>query len=318
MVSDIVYRNKKGDGYIFTDASGKEVKDKKTLTFATSFYIAPAYVNVEIHTNPNDKILYTGIDVGGKKQYFYKDFWHKQRDRKKFCHMIQFGKAFPKIKADINKLLQKKRWNINKMIALQLKIMMLCNFRIGNILNGKKNKSTGISTLKSKHLYFRKNDTLIKFIGKSTVENRCLLKDKEVIKLIKDLSNKRSSGYLFMDSKGNKRVDAVTVNKFLKRYGDFTSKDFRTWIANTSFIAGVTANNIPDTITARKSAAKESIKNTAEQLHHTPSICKKKYIYPGLLNMYIDNPTKFKKLVGANYNNSPESAFIAFMQKACT
>jgi len=325
MAVGLIYRFPKGkNGYVFKNSAGKTIKDKKLLKFAQSFYIAPAYKNVEIHPDPKDKILYTAIDVGGKKQYFYKEFWHNKQDRKKFCHMIEFGKAMPKIKKQISKDLAAKRWTQDRIVALQLKIMILCNFRVGNLINGNKTKSTGISTLKRKHLFYSNNGNKpveIKFIGKSGIENQCTVKDKQVIKLIKELAKSRKKGdYLFVNGNGT-RIDSVAINKYLKQFGEFTSKDFRTWVANTQFIKGALSNkNAPsEAITARKKEAREAVKGAAEQLHHTVAICKKRYIYPKLFELYVEEPKKFMKILEKVYRkNGEEKAFVQFMESNCS
>ena len=52
-----------------------------------------------------------------------------------------------------------------------------------------------------------------------------------------------------------------------------------------------------DKITHRKKATRESIKNTAEKLHHTPAICKKSYIHNAVIDLYIEKPKKLYHII---------------------
>lgn len=310
----IIY--KKGD--TFVDANGKRASPTY-IKFAKSIYIAPAYTQVEVHTDPRDKILYTAIDAGGKKQYFYKQFWHDQRDRQKFCKMIDFGRKMPLLKKDIDEKLKTPGWPAEKIAALQLRIIMMCNFRVGN---ESKTNSTGMSTLRSKHLKIsnspkhRRAD--IKFIGKSKMENQCSIEDGKVYQLLKELSQLRAKNhndYVFIDDTG-KRVDSHKINGYLKNFGDFTSKNFRTWLAGTGFIKYVQDID-PHTVTTekdKKSVIREAVKAVAAQLHHTPAICKKKYIYPDLIELYSKDPVNF---IERCVKDDHDASFIRFLEAKC-
>jgi DNA topoisomerase-1 len=274
--------------------------------------------------DPADKILYTGYDVKGKKQYFYKQFWNDAREREKFCHMIEFGRQMPGLRQDIEKQLNKKEWDTEKSIALQLKIITMCNFRVGNLIDGENTKSTGISTLKNVHVKINKK-TDIKFIGKSGIENQCTIEDKKVISLLKELKEGGKNGdYLFTDDKKN-RISSCKVNGYLKKFGNFTSKNFRTWVANTAFIREMLKlETAPSSEKEKKTAVKDAVKSVAQQLHHTPAICKKKYIYPELIETFMKDPGIFMQRLRSKTDSNKnadlreeERAFIAFLQKDC-
>ncbi len=97
-----------------------------------------------------------------------------------------------------------------------------------------------------------------------------------------------------------KKIKASDVNEFLKIYGDnISSKNFRTWNANTHFLESV-KNNLPDsfkdlkTITKKKKYIKDRIADVADKLHNTSAVCKKEYLNPDLLK-YFEN--KFMKAI---------------------
>ena len=290
------YVYKKGDHYVNDD--GKKVTDKRVLAQVQKIYIAPAYTEVKIDLDPKSKILYTALDKGGKRQYFYKPFWNEAQDRKKFCKLIEFGEQMPKIKQDITKLLTTPGWSLDKLIAIQLQLMLLCNFRVGNEYSNKRTESVGISTLRGEHLVFKKA-LIIEFIGKSHQLNRCELTEKRIVRLLNELRARAGDGLLFVDDDGV-HADSVRINNFLKQYGPFTSKEFRTWVANTVYIDSIKV--APDVKTA--------VKNVAEQLHHTTAICKKKYIHPALIELYHDTNRPPMKA-------NADKVFVTFLKERC-
>ena len=54
-----------------------------------------------------------------------------------------------------------------------LKLIMDCDFRVGNDEYMKKNNSYGVSTLRMKHVLVKGDDITIDFIGKKGVRNVC-------------------------------------------------------------------------------------------------------------------------------------------------
>ena len=310
------YRNNKGD----------KISNSNTIEYIKSLKIPPAYENVKINLNKNVKLLVTGYDVKGKKQYIYNPLWVEMISIKKFCNMIDFGAKLPKIEKDVNKLLELRGYPKNKIIAIIIKIITLCHFRIGNPVGKDVYESYGVSTLNKTHFTPAKNMTrfTIDFRGKKGVQNKCTLRDKKLIEILCDLKDKarNKDEQIFYYTKGRKRtpINACDVNEFLKTYGNFTTKDFRTWYANIYFIKDIAkAGPISNNITDRKRIIRETIKTVADLLHHTVAISKKKYINPDLVNMYIENPRKFNTVVLKNYrgNNGASNAFIAYMRELC-
>ena len=131
----------------FYDKKMNEICHKPTLKSITEgIYIPPAYDNVKINLNKDQKIRAIGYDVKNRPQYIYhKDFIQYQSD-KKFDHMIEFGKKFNKINKKINSDLNSSNIN-DKQIAIILKLIIDCQFRIGNERYSKNNKSYGTTTL---------------------------------------------------------------------------------------------------------------------------------------------------------------------------
>jgi len=228
--------------YEYLNNSGDKITDKNIIEYIKSLKIPPAYEDVKINSNRNAKLLATGFDVKGKKQYIYNQKWVAERTQKKFCNMIDFGKKISIISRDIEKEISKRGYTKEKLVAIILKIIMMCHFRIGNTIGKNVYNSYGISTINKSHIKNSGRNTVIEFVGKKGVVNICNIKNPEMIKILSDLRNRVKANkdqiFFYNDPTTNRKlnVSACDVNNYLKQYGNFSSKDFRTWFANMYFI----------------------------------------------------------------------------------
>jgi DNA topoisomerase-1 len=291
-----VLRKIRGKSHIFFDKRGKQLTDKKYIEECVSgVYIPPAYDNVKINLNKKAKVLAIGYDDKDRPQYVYNKKFTEKMKKKKFYDLYLFGIQYDKIVRDINKNLKISQDNKLKHVCMILKLIMDCDFRVGNDEYMRQNNSYGVSTLKNKHVLIKGDSVTIDFIGKKSVRNVCRVKDKT----IKNHLKKRKK-----TMKNNTRiftVDGVSiqsgdVNRYIKQFGDFSSKDFRTWSANIKLIRYLIES---DKSTVDKDI-KDCVDKVAEKLHHTPEVCKKNYIFTELIEFYKRDKTKFKRYFKSN------------------
>ena len=291
------YRN----SYKYYNKQGREIKiDNKLKEFVSKNYIPPAYKDVKINLKATADVYAIGIDDKGRKQYLYRKKHTENSSKQKFYKLIEFGKIYPNLKRDISILLGKPSNTREHEIGMVLKLMIDCNFRVGNSVYQKENKSFGTTTLQGRHIQKTKNGVSITFTGKKGVENTAKVKDSRLVKSLKKIRGNRKNIF---------SVDSTEVNQYLKKYGDFTSKDIRTWQANIHFIKNVCKFH---TSTCKpKDTIKQASEKTAELLHHTPTISKKSYIFKELINAYLQEPNKFINF----FNKHSEKQFINFLKK---
>src|ERR1700712_3282884 len=97
-----IVRRKKGSSYEFI-LDNKKVKDKETLQRIKSLVIPPAWEEVWICKLDNGHLQTTGLDVKRRKQYRYHPLWNVLRNQTKFFRLLQFGKALPAIRLQLEK-----------------------------------------------------------------------------------------------------------------------------------------------------------------------------------------------------------------------
>ena len=287
----------------------KIINDSKILDYIKSLVIPPAWENVVISSNSNSKILCIGYDSKNRKQYKYNlDYIQKQNIYKFYTTLIKFGKKLKFIREDIEKILRKRTWDLEKTTAFVIHIIDNCHLRIGNEKYKEDNSSYGITTLEKKHINIKTTSVYIDFIGKKGVENSCVFKDSKIINLFKSLCNtfnpKKKDSFFKYYGHNNSiyTINSCHINDFLKKYGDFSAKNFRTWYANLFVIKylyelmyDLYKKKLLQDLTERNKSIllNKAVDGVSEKLNNTRAICKNSYISIDILNDYKNNHYEF-------------------------
>jgi DNA topoisomerase-1 len=221
--------------------------------------------------------------------YEYGDKDKAKRAQKKARHVRTVFKNIKKLVSTFNKDLGSDDMR-TRMSALAVALIYHTYERVGD----RTNIGTGVTSLKKKHVTVSGNTVKFKYVGKSHVKQEKEVKDAKIAKLIKELlKDKSDNGYIF-DFEGDEKVDvtAKDVNEYLKPFS-ITAKDLRGHAANELLIEKLKGAPKPPkgaTEAERtkffKEKLKEYIEEVAEEIGHTPGICKSSYIDPKLIESY--------------------------------
>jgi DNA topoisomerase-1 len=85
-------------------------------------------------------------------------------------------------------------------------------------------------------------------------------------------------------------VTSADVNAYLKEItgSDITAKDFRTWAGTVMAALALQEFEAFDTQATQKKNLKAAIERVSSRLGNTPTICRKCYIHPEVLNAYVE------------------------------
>jgi DNA topoisomerase-1 len=251
--------------------------------------IAPAYNPVIIYTNLKNNIYAKGLDNKGRWQYIYRDNFIKCNMNKKYCSLIEFIKKknliYNKVKNDIESN------NIEERnCALIINILFNCPLRVGNEKYYDLYGSVGISSLRKGNININGEGINLEFKGKKGVINQCYIKDDRLIKILRNLYNRKKGNNtpIFHDDENNIIITGNEINNYLNQFGDITSKNIRTYFANELFINEIKKLNYEEKESKRKKIIKEAIKSVSNVLYNTPAICKKNYICDKLLDYFMN------------------------------
>jgi DNA topoisomerase-1 len=269
------------------------IEDPKELDRIRKLVVPPAWTHVWICKSPNGHIQATGFDVARRKQYRYHPRWSTLQQETKFHRMYEFGKALPALRKKIDKDLTQHGFPESKVMAMVVQLMERTYIRVGNNGYEKLYGSYGITTLKNKHAAVKGDTVIFSFKGKKGIYHKVSLKSKKFARIIKQC--KAIPGrelFQYYDDDGNlKPVDSGQVNQYIKDAltHDFTTKDFRTWAGTLMMLRFLRAAANCETLAEFKKTANEGIQEVSKKLGNTVAVCKKYYIHPEVVNLYIQN-----------------------------
>jgi DNA topoisomerase-1 len=284
-----ISRKKYGKGFQYHDEQGQKITDARLLRRLKSVVIPPMWDEVMICKWDDGHIQATGRDQKGRKQYIYHSEWERHRQREKFARMVNFGRQLPRIRQSCYRQVAKQGWRKEKVLALMVLILDETGIRIGNARYAKENKSYGLSTLRRKHLVVEDEALLFQFKGKSHQERHVMIEDEELVKLIK--RSAEHSGYelfRYQDKLGGWRnIDSEDINQYIQdvMQAEFTSKDFRTWVATRLAVECYPNALEQKSQTPKKKFTNILIRLVADELGNTPTICRNYYVHPEVMRL---------------------------------
>lgn len=285
-----ITRERDGDRFIYRDPTGRVVKSEKTLQRISQLAIPPAYEQVWICTDPRGHLQATGRDARRRKQYRYHPDFRSLQDSNKYHRMIAFAKALPRIREQLNVDLRRPGHPREKVLALVVSLLEISHIRIGNEEYARTNKHFGLTTLRTRHVRVEGSDVSFTFVGKSGIKHRITLHDRRLARIVKQLQELPGQElFQFVDSDGQTRsISSTDVNQYLRQISGagFTAKDFRTWAGTVLSVTELVGYDAPSSATFAKRVLKEVVKRVAAELGNTPTVCRKCYIHPAVIDAY--------------------------------
>lgn len=141
-----------GKGFAYYDDQNKLIKDKKITNRFKKLAIPPAYSDVWYCSEENGHLQSTGIDAKGRKQYRYHESWSDWRSLQKFDSMLDFSKVLPKVRRRVTRGLKGEDLDKERVLCSVVRLLDRTAARIGNETYYQENGSTGLTTLREKHV----------------------------------------------------------------------------------------------------------------------------------------------------------------------
>ncbi len=231
----------------------------------------------------------TGVDARGRKQYRYHANWTEHRADSKFDGMLAFGKSLNKLRRCVERDLKRRKLSREAVVAAVVRLLDNQQIRVGNEQYARTNNSFGATTLRRRHIRRKGGKLVMRFRAKGGIMHELNLTDgnlKRVVGRLQELPGQ----LLFQYVNGDGTPQPVTssdVNAYIKQCTgcDFTAKDFRTWHASAIAMEQLLRKNEDERITV-----KTMVEPVAEALGNTPSISRKSYVHPQLIEQVKDNP----------------------------
>lgn len=284
-------RRVNGKDFEYLNTEGKRIRDKQRLLRIKRLAIPPAWTDVWICPSPTGHIQATGRDARRRKQYRYHERWRALRDENKFERLAEFGKALPQIRRRVDQDIRLPGLQQQKVLATIVRLLERTLIRVGNNEYARENKSFGLTTIKDRHVRVKGARLRFRFRGKSGRQHEVDVTDGQVAKIVSKLQDLPGQElFQYVDDKGDVRnVTSQDVNNYLRKITDedFTAKDFRTWAGTLLSAMALSVQDVFETKKQAKANVKAAICAVAELLGNTPTICRKCYVHPAVLEAYL-------------------------------
>lgn len=320
-------RGAKPGHYTYVTPRGKRVSDRRARQI-DSLAIPPAWTDVHVATGARSAIQAWGFDARGRKQYRYHPDAIRKGQRRKYYRVRQMGRDLPSIRRRVYADFRKRGMPFEKVCAAIVRFLADGFFRIGNDRYARENHTFGLTTLRKSHVKVSDDLIVFSYVGKRSIHHRQTVVSRDLADFVKLLL--RAPGarlFRYQDENGGwHNVESAQVNQYLQDFAGFpySAKDFRTW-GGTLRAATVLADLGP-AATERESKRNvaTAIRLVAAELGNTPTICRKAYVHPIVIERYLDHgdtielvPSQVRRRRASRTTaHSPEeSALIEFLDR---
>ncbi len=294
-------RKPAGKKFVYVDADGRPVDDPEVLERIEALVIPPAWTDVWICPHPRGHIQAMGTDARGRRQYRYHDVWRLKRDREKFDHMLEFGRALPKLRHCIFEHLQEEGLGRERVLACAARLLDLGFFRIGTEGYAEENQTYGLATIQKRHVKLAEGGVLVfDYPAKGGKQRIQSVVDPVVYDVVAALKQRRGGlpELLAWRRREGRRVvwvdvKSADINGYIKEItgGEFTAKDFRTWNATVLASVALAVSTGATSAYARKRAVSRAYQEVAHYLGNTPAVCRSSYVDPRIIDHYQSGAT---------------------------
>jgi DNA topoisomerase-1 len=240
-------------------------------------------------SDPRAHLQAIGRDAAGRIQYRYHPDWTKVRETRKAQRLAQFVAALPRIRRRIAKLLSKEE--LTKEFALSAVIELVANtsIRAGGETYAKERGTRGATTLLKSNVRIVDGKLVLHFKakgGKDFQREVDVPRLAEAIEVLRRLPGKRL--FQYKSESGVYPVHAQDVNRYLQEIAEvaITLKDFRTLCASAAVLEELSKLEPASSVAGRKRQVKEAVKNAAEELANTPTVCRTSYVHDAVVDAF--------------------------------
>jgi DNA topoisomerase IB len=181
-------------------------------------------------------------------------------------------------------------------LAAVVRLLDLGAFRVGGAEYVEANDTYGLVTLRKEHVRVSGDTMHFDYPAKGSIERVFEATDPDVVPVVRTLRRRRSgSGQLFAYKDKGRWVDlrSEDVNAYIKEEcgEQYSAKDFRNWTATVLAASLICTRPEPHSQTQLRRCVNAVVKEIAEHLGNTPSVCRSSYIDPRVFDRYAGGST---------------------------
>lgn len=221
--------------------------------------------------------------------------------------MVRFGARLPRLREAVDRDLDLEGMPRAKVLAATVHLLDAGFFRIGGEEYAVQNGSYGLLTLERRHARVEGESVVFEYPAKGGKERLQSVVDRRIREMVKGLKRRRTGSHLLAyQDDGWCEVRPEEVNDHIRSITgvDASAKDFRTWHATVLAAVGL-AVSWPQvkSRTGGQKAMRRVVREVADYLGNTPAVCRRSYIDPRVIDLYLDGVTIRSALDGLAVSN---------------
>ena len=235
------------------------------------------------------------MDAAGRRQYIYHPSWRVQKDRVKFDRALRLAESLPAARRRVTVDLRSPGPTRERALATAFRMLDTGSLRVGSEQYAEAHGSHGLATLLCSHATVSGEAVSLNFPAKSGQEWQSEITDADLASVIRALKRRGPNARLLAWKDGSiwHPVVAADINAYVKERtgGEFTAKDFRTLHGTVAAATSLAKHGTEQRKAARDRALAQAMREAAQVLGNTPSIAKKSYVDPRLVDHYQGGTT---------------------------
>ncbi|CAN5225802.1 DNA topoisomerase IB [soil metagenome] len=284
-------RRRRGRGFSYGDVDGIPLRDADTLDRISTLAIPPAWKDVWICPWPNGHIQAIGTDDAGRRQYRYHDDWRTQRDRAKHDRVLELAQRLPAVRETLADHLAGRGLTRERVLAAAVRLLDVGFFRVGGEEYADENGTYGLATLRREHVQLARGGLVFEYTAKGNQERVQAVVDDDVRRVVAALLRRKAAGEELLAYRVGREwrdVRSDDINGYLRDVAgaEMSAKDFRTWHATVLCTVALVRADLAKSPTARKRAVAAAVREVADCLGNTPTVCRNSYIDPRAIDLY--------------------------------
>lgn len=291
-----IRRTREGDGWAYTNARGRRVRDPRTVERLNKLAVPPAYEDVRYVRDPKAHLQAIGRDAAGRLQYRYHPEWVKIRDIRKAQRLIGLVEVLPKIRRAIATGLAEETVTRELALAAMVELIAASAIRAGSEEYARANRTRGGATLLKSNVRTDDDRVVLSFRAKGGKPVKKVVVHARLcaaIACLREIPGPRLFQYRAHDG-SVRTLSSADANVYLKEIAGcpISLKDFRTLCGTAEAMEALAAVEPATSARARKKQVVEAMRNAAAKLGNTPAIARKSYVHPAVVTAFESGALK--------------------------
>jgi DNA topoisomerase I len=279
-----------GTGFYYLTPDGARLEAPETLKRLASLAMPPAYAEVLYAEDAFAHLQAVGRDAAGRLQYRYHSEWEKVREARKAKRLERLVQSLPRIRRSIAQHLSGQAPTRELALAAVIELVARSAIRAGREAYAKERGTRGAATLLKSNVKVDGETITLAFRakgGKDVHKEISAPRLCAALEVLRQVPGRRM--FQYVDAEGVTRVvRACDVNAFLRSLAGvgISLKDFRTLCASAAVLDALSRTLPSSSQRGRRKQVLDAVRAAAEELHNTPSVCRKSYVHESVVHAF--------------------------------